>query len=216
MWRWDQAEPFGDSPADENPNGAGTFDLPLRLPGQYYDAESGLHQNNFRDYDPSLGIYKQSDPIGLDGGINPYVYVGNAPTRYTDPTGLCIEDLCIGEAAAAVAWCATNPACAAGVVAIVGGAIYSQSNSEKPPRVTDPEAYREWQDYKNKYDERPPPNLDECEMLRWQLKREQALLAARQAWDAKWGPHHASAIAQSQKAIRNLKRKLKMAGCPCP
>ncbi len=55
VWRWDQQEPFGNSPPDENPSGLGTFDLPLRLSGQYYDRETALHQNNFRDYDPSNG-----------------------------------------------------------------------------------------------------------------------------------------------------------------
>jgi len=88
VWRWDQAEPFGDSPADESPSGAGTFALPLRLPGQYYDAESALHYNYFRDYDPSLGIYKQSDPIGLGGGVNTYLYVASSPLRASDRFGL--------------------------------------------------------------------------------------------------------------------------------
>jgi RHS repeat-associated protein len=88
MWRWDQQEPFGDSPANENPSGAGAFDLPLRLPGQYYDAESGLHQNNFRDYDPSIGRYPESDPIGLRGGINTYTYAQSDVLWYIDPSGL--------------------------------------------------------------------------------------------------------------------------------
>ena len=88
VWRWDQAEPFGDSPASENPSGAGTFDLPLRLPGQYYDAESGLHQNNYRDYDPSIGRYSESDPIGLAAGTNTYTYVGGSPLSWSDFLGL--------------------------------------------------------------------------------------------------------------------------------
>ncbi len=88
MWRWDQAEPFGNNPADENPSGLGTFDLPLRLPGQRYDAETNLHYNYYRDFDPSLGIYKQSDPIGLVGGLNTYAYVGNNPLLKTDAEGL--------------------------------------------------------------------------------------------------------------------------------
>jgi RHS repeat-associated protein len=71
VWRWDQAEPFGGNPANEDPDANSVaFDLPLRLPGQRYDAETGLHYNYFRDYDPSLGIYKQSDLIGLRGGLN--------------------------------------------------------------------------------------------------------------------------------------------------
>ena len=88
VWRWDQAEPFGDSPADENPGGAGTFDLPLRLPGQYYDAESGLHYNYFRDYDPQTGRYVQSDLVGLRGGINSYTYVSDDPLALFDLAGL--------------------------------------------------------------------------------------------------------------------------------
>jgi RHS repeat-associated protein len=88
VWRWDQAEPFGNNPADEDPDANSVaFDLPLRLPGQRYDAETGLHYNYFRDYDPSVGRYVQSDPIGLQGGINTYAYVGGSPLRWIDPKG---------------------------------------------------------------------------------------------------------------------------------
>ena len=44
MWRWDQQDPFGANVADENPNALGTFDLPLRLPGQYFDKETNLRE----------------------------------------------------------------------------------------------------------------------------------------------------------------------------
>jgi RHS repeat-associated protein len=87
-WKWDPAEPFENNPADENPSGLGVFDLPLRLPGQRYDAETALHYNYFRDFDPSLGMYKQSDPIGLRGGTNTYLYVAGSPLRFFDSDGL--------------------------------------------------------------------------------------------------------------------------------
>jgi RHS repeat-associated protein len=88
VWRWENQEPFGNSPPEENPSGLGGFELNLRFPGQYFDKETGLAYNYFRDYDPQTGRYVQSDPIGLAGGLNTYTYVGSAPLRYSDPTGL--------------------------------------------------------------------------------------------------------------------------------
>jgi hypothetical protein len=54
VWRWDQWEPFGDNLPNENPSSLGAFEFPLRLPGQYFDKETNLHYNYFRDYDPSI------------------------------------------------------------------------------------------------------------------------------------------------------------------
>ncbi|WP_428839956.1 RHS repeat-associated core domain-containing protein [Aeromonas popoffii] len=60
---------------------------PLRFQGQYFDAETGLHYNRHRYYQPETGRFITPDPIGLAGGLNNYQYAPN-PTGWVDPLGL--------------------------------------------------------------------------------------------------------------------------------
>ncbi|PAU64877.1 hypothetical protein BZL41_08300, partial [Pseudomonas sp. PIC25] len=88
LWSWN-SDAFGVGPANPDVDGDGiAIDIPLRFPGQLYDAHSALHYNYFRDYDPETGRYVESDPIGLNGGLNTYGYVEGNPIYYSDPSGL--------------------------------------------------------------------------------------------------------------------------------
>jgi RHS repeat-associated protein len=106
VWSADY-DPFGKATVTNT-----TITQNLRLPGQYFDVESGWHYNFERYYDPALGRYLQSDPIGLSGGINTYSYVSNNPLNYTDSSGLIIDTLAdIGFIAYDLYKLATDGAC---------------------------------------------------------------------------------------------------------
>jgi RHS repeat-associated protein len=207
VWRWD-SDGFGNSAASEQPNGQAPVRMNLRFPGQYFDSESNLHYNYFRDYDPQTGRYVQSDPIGLGGGINTYGYVGVNPLSFTDPRGLCIEDLCIGEAIIAARACGAYAPCAAGVVAIVSGAIFSQSN--KQARKKSHDEYKAFQRQGYQRD----PN-DPCQELRNKIAFHEGMVAARTAHDIAFpnpgwpdGKRHADVNDADSKNIERWKKEL--------
>jgi RHS repeat-associated protein len=98
------------------------------LPGQYFDAETGLHQNWHRDYDPSIGRYLQSDPIGLSGGLSTYGYVGGNPITRFDPAGL-LTAVVVGRPIPARDGQRGNPFGHV-AVAVTGSGIYSFGTKE--------------------------------------------------------------------------------------
>lgn len=89
---WSQVSTLWGSPA--GPRGSGV-DCPLRFPGQYYDAETGLHYNHHRYYEPGTARYLSPDPLGRTPAPNHHAYVPN-PLQWMDPLGLkapCMVDL---------------------------------------------------------------------------------------------------------------------------
>jgi len=80
VWSW-----YSDAFGNGTPSGSVTVNL--RMPGKYSDSQSGLFYNWNRYYNPAIGRYISSDPIGLNGGLNTFNYVEASPVMYSDPEG---------------------------------------------------------------------------------------------------------------------------------
>jgi RHS repeat-associated protein len=112
VWRWDlvqgntstgNSNAFGAALANQDPdaNSVATV-FNLRFPGQQFDNATALNYNYFRDYESATGRYVESDPVGLDYGVDTYSYALENPVRFADPLGLfcvttedcaCIKDV---------------------------------------------------------------------------------------------------------------------------
>jgi RHS repeat-associated protein len=98
-----------------------------------------LYYNRYRDYDPTTGRYIQADPIGLEGGANPYNYAMGNPVRYTDPDGRAALAAApfAGGGSGAFAFCATPVGvwvCAGVGIGAVGALIwYNWDDYEAAP-----------------------------------------------------------------------------------
>lgn len=90
IWEWsNKSEVFGNQIPSADQDGDGVaFELALRFPGQQATDASGLFYSYQREYDPAVGRYSQSDPIGLAAGPNTFGYVMGNPMSWIDPEGL--------------------------------------------------------------------------------------------------------------------------------
>ena len=158
-------EPFGAAIVNEDVDGDGqSVALNLRFPGQYFDVETGLHYNYFRDYDPSTGRYVQSDSIGVTldysdpqrqiaaqmgvaipnvSGIknlnHVYGYVNQNPIRYVDLTGEFA--ICLAGPGGALACAAAAIAAAAGITQC-SDKVENYCEQQYPNWASDPIQYR--------------------------------------------------------------------------
>jgi len=133
VWRWDATDAFGTVLPNGDPDGDGLlFEYNLRFPGQFYDKETGLHYNYYRDYDSVTGRYIDSDPTGLAGGINAYAYayVNGNPVNLTDPNGLmAIPAARAAAAAIPAAVCAVAPSVCQKAAQAVSNAVQACRNA---------------------------------------------------------------------------------------
>ncbi len=151
VWRGEQ-EPFGEVDATTN-----AVEQNIRFPGQYYDVETGLHYNYFRDYDAGIGRYVQSDPIGLYGGLSTYGYAYQNPTIYTDAYGLNPGAGCLVGSWGGPIGC--------GVGALVGGLAGVALIASMPGDTVDSSTESEECDIDENEED------DECERVRRLLER---------------------------------------------
>ncbi len=99
VWAADY-KPFGEATIT-----VGTITNNLRFPGQYYDTETGLNYNLNRDYNQVIGRYIEADPIGINGGLNLYLYAAGNPIVNQDDDGL----QCFKQIMLVTAYCDVGP-----------------------------------------------------------------------------------------------------------
>lgn len=208
VWKWDST-PFGESLANEDVDGNGVpLQFNWRFPGQLFDAETGLHYNYFRDYDPVTGRYVESDPIGLSGGIGTYSYAAAAPLSYIDPTGeVAVVLLYPGT------WIALGKAAAfVGTAAAAAWGASEAYNHYKDGNPADDRAdpsvarQQEYLRAKNFCDGGPSPGGNNCSSLSKAIDHAEQCISFYEAWDSKWLPgRHATKISDWRNRLNNLK-----------
>jgi RHS repeat-associated protein len=127
VWKW-ESDAFGSVPPNEQPGTAPAFVFNPRFAGQYFDRESNLHYNYYRDYDPQIGRYVESDPIGLGGGINTYGYVNGRPTQLVDADGRFAMLIPVAIELGEMAWTTYRAYRTAQAIVGIANAIAAENN----------------------------------------------------------------------------------------
>jgi len=97
----------------------------IAFQGREYSWATGLYYFRARWYDPVTGRWLSPDPIGINGGLNQYVFCANNPVNFTDPLGLSflgrVGNGFTGAAAGAGAGAASGALIGAGIGAFGAG-----------------------------------------------------------------------------------------------
>ncbi|PRC90615.1 RHS repeat-associated core domain-containing protein [Solimicrobium silvestre] len=174
--------------------------------GSSLDAETNLHYNAYRDYDPTTGRYVESDPIGLTGGISTYGYVSGNPLASSDPQGLapgyriCVMFMCPPELPGLPSWNNTDN-------------LTPEQQAEKD---ADYLVYKEFQ----KYGRPPKQNDPNCDELKAQRDFWKQLATMRVDFTDVWyrGIYdfgHLLQVMIAQGKVNKIERQMKAMGCPC-
>jgi RHS repeat-associated protein len=183
----------------------------LRFPGQWFQSESGLHQNWMRDYDPTTGRYLQADPLGLVDGASVYGYALQNPVANSDPKGeqsvVIRPGIRLGPG--------VRPWGPRGWFDVPPLVVPRETTPEN--FVDHPVAKEEYRKYKQ-FCNAPPPNTgDRCTDL---LNKAEYLFRCanmKDNWDKKWLPgRHKEAIAQMRDAAKNYLSLFAKSCASCP
>jgi len=199
---------------------SGTITQNLRLPGQYFDLESGWNHNGFRDYVPQLGRYIEPDPLGrLGSGNNLYICAGDDPTDLDDPLGLQAQPTpapgpILVPPQGPVLVPPVNPGPILGIPweAPVGFFFFlfnSQPLNMDEIKWQAQQKDAEYKAYKAACNyQYLSPSMDPCARLSRQINDTQRCIALRQAWDDKWSPgEHAQEIQNQLNRLDGLKNQ---------
>ena len=172
----------------------GFLEVTLRFPGQYWDGETQTHYNFNRDYLPGVGRYIQSDPVGLDAGINHFAYANANPLSYFDSRGEYAQ-VCLANPSACGAFLVSVPqlvgfACSAVIVSI---STWMLSSSDGLSEEQEKQKIDERRHYKYMCERQPNPfdqGENKCKWAEWEKNRLNNCARLRSEWDKKWGVEH--------------------------
>ncbi|WP_168163546.1 RHS repeat-associated core domain-containing protein [Calothrix sp. 336/3] len=185
-YRW---QPFGESLAANN-------NYRIKFPGQSFDAESGLHYNYQRTYDPGLGRYLEDDPIGLQGGLNRYGYVAGNPVKYIDTEGLQVAlPLPLPRILPLPRFAPTELPW----ISPMAPALPNE-NTESQARQSEYERAKRYCD--------SPPQGSDCSALSRKIDHANTCISMYEEWDSKWNPgRHRTKIDEWKRRRDNLKKE---------